>query len=128
MNEKNDSFVITTRQKADMLWLASLVALQAAGKTQMLPVVEVDGYQMVSLLLISDQPFTISIQESVSPTGPFIPTDFFSSVVDAASGLQTIIAKVKPAGAFMSAVVTNTGNAAQKVLQLGAVGYGNSGM
>lgn len=119
--------MIPTRQKVDMLWPASLMVLQAAGKTLTLPVAEVDGYQMISFLLISDQPVTLVIQESNSPAGPFVQTGSFSSTVDVASGLQAVNAKVNPVGSFMKALITNVGSAAQKTLQLGTGGYGGSG-
>lgn len=120
-------FVIPTRQKADLLAPPSLVVPLADGATLTLPIVEVDGYQMVAFLLISDQPVTLVVQEAVESGGPFIQTNSTTSSLDATSGMQKVSVKVNPVGAFMKILVTNTGTEAQKTFQLDVRGYGSAG-
>lgn len=101
-------FVIQTRQKEDFLFL-SVATLLGAGGTLPTGIFQSDGYSVINILGISDQPFRIRIEEAPTKDGPFVQTGLLTSALDAATGLQKIANRYVPTGAFMRAFVDNLG-------------------
>lgn len=102
---ENPPFVIATRQKADPLF-GSDVPLGAAG-TFTSPVRQVVGYDSIAILAISDQPFTITVEEACEPDGQYAQTQTLSSAL--VGGVQQICTRIRPCGAFMILALGNTG-------------------
>lgn len=55
-------FVIPTRQKTDVLFQSS--SPLGSGASFESPIAQVDGYNQISILAVSDQPFTIVVTEA----------------------------------------------------------------
>jgi hypothetical protein len=99
-------FVIPTRQKSDLLFRlttplggVSSVSINAA---------RVLGYDSIAFLVISDQPFTISVQEACEDMQFAQTRSLSSSVV----GIQNVVCtRVAPCGTFMQLLIVNPGPA-----------------
>jgi hypothetical protein len=120
-------FTVQGRQKVGLLFPVRppnapdpFPALLAAGAAATYGPFELDGYSTVTILAVSDKPFTIAVVESVIPTGPFIQTQSFASA--AVGALQVVQKRFAPSGAFGKATLTNTGAAPQT--QISILGQG----
>lgn len=100
-------FVMATRQKTDELF-GSTVPLGAVA-TFTSPVKRVAGYDVVAILAISDQAFTISVRESCEEGGLFPQTQLLASAL--VGGVQQIRTRIRPAGEFMQLILNNPGAA-----------------
>lgn len=109
---------ITTRQKAEEL-VHSDVPLAGAGQIAS-KVSLVAGYAAISILSISDQPFSITIDEACDADGEFTRTVTLASVVDAA-GNQHICERVAPCGNYAIITLVN-GGGQQTLLSFCALG------
>jgi hypothetical protein len=123
---------VQTRQKSDVLFQTQ-VPLKAGASIGLGPA-ECDGFSSLSILAVSDQPFTITLFEALVPGGPFVQTQVFTSV--SSSGVQSgpfplvaagpgfaIAQKFFVTGSFVKATVQNTGSVAETLLS--AVVRGN---
>lgn len=80
---------------------------------------KVAGYSAINFLAMSDQPMTLLIEEANDPSGPFVPTESFTSAM--MGSFQGICERFLPCGSFMRVTLTNTGGA-QTVLSFKGVG------
>jgi hypothetical protein len=134
-----DIFSIQTRQKADTLFPAPvppepivpgdggeplplsgerpriLSPLPALSSVTQGPV-EVDGYAVISVLAISDHPFSIILSEGILPGGPFTQTQVLVSV--ASGSLFVVTSRFSPVAMFLTMEVENTSPNDQKILSL----------
>lgn len=111
---------IATRQKADRLFGPVTEHLAALATYQSNPM-RVSGYGSVNFLIVSDQAFTLRIEEAHLPEGPWVETESRSSALDAASGNQFLCLTVQPCGILMRIFVDNTGGA-QALFDLSGTG------
>lgn len=136
------NFVIQTRQKNDVLFpippapatvappvgLATpfLVPDPSAVPVGLVPLegsafrssgpVEVAGYAAIIVLIVSDQPFTVTFFEAVLPDGPFVLSQTFAA---AASGSLFVVSqKFAPVGSYMTMTLTNNSTAPETELGL----------
>lgn len=109
MSEENGSniYEIVTRQKVDRLF--GPTDLLAALATFSSEVRRVAGYGSVTFLIVSDQPFTLRVEEAPESDGPWVQTESQTSILDPVSGNQFICTDVRPCGSFMRIFVDNTG-------------------
>lgn len=106
-DEKLPGFAIATRQKADALFgpiRERLVAAWTAG----FPIKLVAGYGRLSFIGASRQPFSVLIEESCNPDGPFVQTAVLSSAPDS-MGIEAVCELVFPCGSYMRVSATNLG-------------------
>lgn len=115
-------FVIQTRQKAARLFPTHISELSdqldPLGGSESLAQgpVEVSGYAVIAVMAISDQPFTITFYEGVSPTGEFsVSQQFTSQVVD---GRFVVTERFTRSGSFMKMVFENTSSSPETYLNL----------
>lgn len=100
-------FVIPTRQKSDLLF--RLVTPLGGGSSVPIDKKRVLGYDSVAILAISDQPFTISVQEAPDSNSLFVQTQNLASAV--VGGRNVVCTRIPPCGAFMQLLVANPGPA-----------------
>jgi hypothetical protein len=81
---------------------------------------KVAGYSAVNFLGISDQPFSVLIEEACESDGTYVTVVTLTSV--AAGALQRISARHLPSGNFMRITPTNTGGSAQTIFDLCGTG------
>lgn len=112
--------VIQTRQKADPLFVSTSKPLEV-GVSLPSPIFETDGYAQIGILLISDKPFRIRIEEANQVSGPFAQTRLIAGTLDAATGLQKVSTRISPNGSFMRAFLDNLG-ALETILQVSILG------
>lgn len=128
---------IATRQRSELLFEAPPPPL-GAGACVTLPVRLVEGFSAIGFFGVSDQPFTVSIEESCSAAGPFSVTQVLTSALDPVSGLQVVCDRVAPCAPHMQVTICNTGLAPATILDVcgtgipkaasgGAAGAGNQG-
>lgn len=134
------NFVIQTRQKTDILFpplpapattspgssLPAVVPNPSAVPQGLQPLgagasigfgpVEIDGYSAISVLAISDQPFTVTFFEGIIPAGPFPVTQTFASV---AAGTGFVVAqRFAPVGSYLKMTILNNAGVPETVLSL----------
>jgi len=118
-----DSFVIPTRQKADVLFQSTKPLARFAFYDS--PVAEVSGYARVIILAASDQSFGLNIEEAVSVTpagvGNFVQTDNTILATLVGSNWQ-IATSVLAFGKYMKMIVGNLGGGAQSFFNFMAKG------
>jgi hypothetical protein len=100
-------FVIPTRQKSDVLF--RLTTPLGAGSSVPIDARRVLGYDSIAFLAVSDQPFSISIQEACDPDSGFAQTQVLSSSV--AGGQNVVCTRIEPCGALMRLLIANPGPA-----------------
>jgi hypothetical protein len=81
---------------------------------------KVAGYSAVNFLGISDQPFTVLVEEACESEGPYVSVTTLTSVV--AGALNRISTRHLPSGNFMRITPTNTGAVAQTLFSLCGTG------
>lgn len=137
------NFAIETRQKNDILFpvpiapasVAPGTGLQSppvipanpsAVPTGIIPLagnssagfgpVQIDGYAVIAVLMISDKPFTATFFEGIIPSGPFGLSQTFVAV---AIGSNFVIKqRFSPVGSFMRMTVANTDPSRETFLNL----------
>jgi hypothetical protein len=102
---ENPPHVIATRQKTDALFGTTTPLV--GGGTFTSPVRRVAGYDVIAILAVSDQAFTIAVQEACESGGPFVQTQVLSSAL--VGGVQQIRTRIRPAGEFMILALSNGG-------------------
>lgn len=112
-------FAIPTRQKTDMLFNSS-VPLDAGG-SQTFDVRLVLGYSSIQVLAFSDQPFSVHLEESCTPTGPFVRTHTLTSA-PGPGGEELVCDRIEPCGIYARMVLENTGAFPQTTMRLCAIG------
>lgn len=115
---KQASFVIQTRQKADLLFSITRPLGAAASLTS--EPRRVQGYGAINFLGISDAAFTITVEEATDPAGPWAVTLSQASAADANSN-QVVCLQLSPCGTFMRVTVT-AGGADQGELSFTMIG------
>lgn len=109
---------ITTRQRAEPI-LHTEVAL-GAGESFENKVYLVAGFNTLSILAISDQAFSVTVDESCDTETPFTRTQTIASEVDAA-GNQRICTRINPCGNYAIITLVN-GGAPQSFLSFCVLG------
>lgn len=102
---ENPGFEIATRQRADLLFRFTVPL--GAGSSVVSDIRDVLGYDSIAILAISDQAFTIGVEEACTSDGDFSTTQVLTSAL--VNGLNQICTRILPCGAFMKLTVTNTG-------------------
>lgn len=106
---------VETRQKVGVLF-GTDVPLKAGASIGLGPA-EVDGYTQVAILVLSDQPFTVSIFEAEVPEGPYVLSQTYSSVSSGAAGPGFMVAqRFVVTGSFLKATIQNTSGIPETVL------------
>jgi hypothetical protein len=121
MTEEN--FSIPTRQKADPLFESS-VPIQN-GSSLATDVKRVSGYAQVSIFALSDQPFTIVVEEAAvvksDGTGNFAQTQ--ATIASATvAGQEQVVTRIQPFGNFMKMTLANASGSNQTFLSFLAQG------
>lgn len=98
--------IIITRQKAEIL-LETHDPLDA-GQSLAGAVRLVEGFAYLSILALTDQAFSITIDEASTADGPFTRTATFPSAADGA-GQQRVRERFFPCGAYALVTLTNLG-------------------
>jgi hypothetical protein len=98
---------IATRQDAEVLFQRD--APLGAAASFISPVRRVEGYFAVNLLAISDQSFSIVVEEGCLGTGPFVQTATYTSSL--VLGVQRVCVQHFPCGSFMRTTLGNLGPA-----------------
>lgn len=138
------NFSIQTRQKVGVLFpvpTPAAVAAPAAGLGVVAPspaavpsgvrplkantsvgfgTAEEDGYAVVSVLIISDQPFTATLFEGILSAGPFILTQTFAAALT--NGMYVVAKRFNPIGSFLKMTIANTSGVDETVLNVLVLG------
>lgn len=110
---------IPTRQLADPL--AGTTTPLGTGGSFTSDIFEVDGYDTIGILGISDQAFTVQVLEACDPKGTFVVTRTLTSAPDGL-GQQNVCVRLQPCGSYMKFVLANTGGAPMGTLSFCAIG------
>jgi hypothetical protein len=89
---------ISTRQKADKLYILSNKDLEGATFPLESDLRRVSGYSAVSVLVIANIPFTVTVEEGCEKDGDFALTQSFASAVDVSTGLSFVCTRFNPCG------------------------------
>ena len=108
---------IQTRQGFEELFGTKLPL--AALSTFVSPIRQVDGFDSIAFLGVSDVAFDIQIAEACTLDGEFVVTQTLSSAVTP-DGFQGICERIQPCGSYMRVTVVPAG--AQSVLSLCSYG------
>jgi hypothetical protein len=98
--------IIITRQHAEVLLEAHLPL--PSGQSPASVVRQVAGFAYLSILALSSQAFSITIEEGNTADGPFAQTATFASGSDGA-GQQRVCERFFPCGAYARITLTNLG-------------------
>lgn len=99
-------YIIITRQKAEIL-LETHEPL-FAGQSLVGAVRLVAGFAYLSILALSNQAFSITIEEGNTADGPFVQTATFASSADGA-GQQRVCERFFPCGTYALITLNNPG-------------------
>jgi hypothetical protein len=115
MTEEN--FSIPSRQKSDVLFESDQPL--GAGASFATGVARTTGYAQVSIFAVSDQPFSIIVEEAVivkpDGTGNFAQTQATLNSVSV-GGIEQVATRITPFGNFMKMVLTNPGGTPEAYL------------
>lgn len=117
---------IATRQRSETLF--EIGGPLDPGKCVTTPSRLAAGFSAVGILGISDQPFTVEVDEACSPDGPFVATQTLTSAVDPVTGLNFVCARVQPCGPHMTLTLCNAGPSPTTVLDLCGTGIPKAGV
>lgn len=95
--------IISTRQETEDL--AHTAEPLGIGGSFVSNIVLVAGYDHVSLFGVSDQAFTVQIEEACLAEGPFVVTKSINSSLSGSQ--QALCSQVEPCGVFMRISVWN---------------------
>lgn len=116
MTNNEPKFVMSTRQKADLL--IENHSLLPAGETFTSPVRQVDGYSALNILAISNEPFTVTVFMACTDDGPFAAVEQFVSGADFTTLFQMVCERIASCGMFARIEVQNTSGNPQEQFEL----------
>lgn len=118
MAPEKSGHVIPTRQKTDSFF-TTRDPIAPPAMTFSSGVTRVEGYGAVAIFAVSDQPFTIEVNEAAFSDGTFVTTQTLASAL--VDGSQVVNTRITHNSSFMELVLTNTGGL-QTVLETNALG------
>lgn len=114
---------IPTRQKADLLFSTEIPLI--VGDFFIAPVRRVAGYAEIPVFALSDQPFTIQVEEATDVeedgSGNFVQTQTLTAV--AVGPLWLVCQRIRPCGSFMQMTLGNMG-----VTDMGSLNFAVQGL
>lgn len=111
------STAVQTRQKNDVLF-SSETPIGAGASIGFGPK-EIDGFAETSILVLSDQPFSINLFEASFPDGPYQLSQSYTSVSSGNPAAGNMVAqRFFVTGSFLKMTLDNTSGAPETVLSL----------